>query len=118
MKFLLDVNVGSTIAHALTKLGHNVIRMALVDPTALDLDILERAVSEGRIIITYDSDFSELVYRYGGLQPPAIIYIRFEPENISDVLPRLLPLLDLAVLERHMTVIGPETIRRRPFPVI
>ena len=116
MRFLLDVNVGSTIARALVESGHDVIRAALTNPRSVDPVILDRAVAEDRILITYDSDFCDLIFHHGAKQPPAIIHVRFEPDEVADILPRLMPLLDFALLDGHMTVIGSEHTRRRPFP--
>lgn len=116
MKFLLDANVGSTVARALSSAGHEVVRIAVVAPAATDDAVLAQAVAEERILITCDHDFGELVYRDGADCPPAIIFIRFEPGDVADIVPRLLPLLDFEMLNNHMTIIGPEHTRRRPFP--
>ena len=97
--------------------GHDVLRAALEHPTLEDADVLARAVQEGRILITYDRDFSELIFAGAAKQPPAIIYIRYEPENVADVLPRLMPLLDFTKLDGHMTVIGKRHSRRTPLPL-
>ena len=115
MKFLLDVNVGSRIARALVEAGHDVVRMALTNATAEDPDILEMAVNDGRILITYDRDFSELVFARGAEPPPAIIYLRYRSRDIDAVIERLMPLLDFTVLEDHLTVIDPVRVRRAPF---
>ena len=116
MKFLLDANVGSTIAQALLAAGHDVVRAALAFPDASDDAILATAVAEDRILITGDRDFGRLVFQHGAEQPPAIIYIRFEPEEVAEVVPRLMPLLDDPELKGHLTVVGHENTRRRPFP--
>jgi predicted nuclease of predicted toxin-antitoxin system len=116
LKFLLDANVGSTIAQALLDAGHDVVRAALAFPHASDVSILATAVSEGRILITGDRDFGSLVFQHDARPPPAIIYIRFEPDEVADVVPRLMPLLDDPELKGHLTVVGHENTRRRPFP--
>jgi len=74
------------------------------------------AVANDRVLVTCDSDFGELVFLEGQKPPPAIIYIRFEPEDVADIVPRLLPLLDFTMLRGHMTVIGDRRDRRTPFP--
>jgi predicted nuclease of predicted toxin-antitoxin system len=116
LRFLLDANVGSTIAEALLAAGHDVVRAALAFPDASDAFILATAVSERRVLITGDRDFGRLVFQDGANQPPAIIYIRFEPDEIADIVPRLMPLLDETELKGHLTVVGHENTRRRPFP--
>ena len=116
MNFLLDANVGRTIATALTAAGHDVLRVALVAPSASDADVLSLAVAANRILVTSDRDFGELVFGKGAVPPLAIIYIRFRAREVADVLPRLMPLLDERLLAGCITVIDHESTRRRPFP--
>jgi predicted nuclease of predicted toxin-antitoxin system len=35
-----------------------------INPKMIDIDIIKLALSEGRIIVTLDKDFGELVYNY------------------------------------------------------
>ena len=52
----------------------------------------------------------------GAEPPPAIIYIRYEPQTVEEIVPRLLNILDLDALRNHMTVIGERRDRRTRFP--
>lgn len=65
MKFLTDVNASGVLARWLIDMGHDVARVAEKDPRMLDDDILRWAVSEGRIIITTDQGFEEMIWREG-----------------------------------------------------
>jgi predicted nuclease of predicted toxin-antitoxin system len=96
--------------------GHDVAEAALLFRSADDESVLAHAILQGRILITCDRDFGELVFLHGAPPPPAIIYIRFEPEDVADIIPRLNGALDFERLKDHMTVIGDETTRRRAFP--
>jgi predicted nuclease of predicted toxin-antitoxin system len=116
LKFLLDVNVGTTIAEAVAGDGHDVVRVSLLTPRAEDSAILAQAVEEGRVLISYDSDFTDLIYRDGEPAPPAIIYIRFQPADVAALAPRILDVVANEGLQGHMVVIGPRETRRRPFP--
>jgi predicted nuclease of predicted toxin-antitoxin system len=116
LKFLLDVNVGSTIANALVADGHDVIRAANSLGRATDAELIDRAAAEERILITCDRDFSELVFRMQRARPPAILYIRFEPEDIAEVVPRVLAALALPDLIGSMVVVGKTRTRRAAFP--
>ncbi|HEX8224622.1 MAG TPA: DUF5615 family PIN-like protein [Allosphingosinicella sp.] len=116
MKFLLDVNVGTTIAEALTEAGHEVVRVQLLTPREQDEHILAWAVREDRILVSYDSDFTDLVYRDRMAPPPAILYIRFEPPDLTPLALRIVDLAFNELLLGHMVVIGPVETRMRPFP--
>lgn len=116
MKFLCDANIGSIIAHALAGEGHDVVRAIHVLPHADDRVVLAYAVEHDRILVTCDSDFGEHVFLRGCAPRPAIIYVRFEPEHVADIIPRLLAVLDFEALRDHMTVIGERRDRRTPFP--
>lgn len=63
MKFLLDVCSSShSLRTALTDLGHDVCLVGADDSCASDEAVLSRARLEGRIVITEDKDFGELVF--------------------------------------------------------
>ena len=63
MKFLVDVNASGALARWLLDHGHDVLRVADVDPRMEDFKILQWAWQEKRIIITTDQDFEELIWR-------------------------------------------------------
>ena len=62
MKFLLDVCSSSRSLRALlTRLGHDVRLVGDGDPCASDEVVLALAHQEGRIVVTEDEDFGELI---------------------------------------------------------
>ena len=65
MNFLLDVNVGESVARWLNEAGHDVAEVGWKDSRMSDSDILQWAVSESRIIVTTDNDFEEMIWRQG-----------------------------------------------------
>lgn len=116
MRFLLDVHIATAIARALEANGHDIVRAALNHATWTDPDLLALAVRENRIIITQDSDFSDLIYAHGMPPPPGIIYIRCKPEAQAAMTARILDTLASGRLDRHMAVIRPSSSRYRPLP--
>jgi predicted nuclease of predicted toxin-antitoxin system len=115
LRLICDANVGSIIAQALAGRGHDVERAIYVTPSADDETVLAYAVANARVLVTCDSDFGDLVFFRGHAPPPAIIYIRFEPDDVGDIVPRLLAIPDFDRLRGHITVLGDEHVRRRPF---
>lgn len=94
MKFLLDESAEFRLAAFLASLGHDVTAIAHDYPSALgDQEVLAIARREGRILITNDSDFGDLVFR--DHHPHAgVIFFRLKPESTDeDKIARLGPLL-------------------------
>jgi predicted nuclease of predicted toxin-antitoxin system len=65
IKFLLDVNVGRTVHGFLEREGFDVKWMLQINPRMDDADILSLAVAEGRVLITVDKDFGDLIFNQG-----------------------------------------------------
>lgn len=63
MRFLADENVSSLVIGRLRANGVEVASMSEMTPGASDIDILEIAAREDRILITEDRDFGELLIR-------------------------------------------------------
>jgi predicted nuclease of predicted toxin-antitoxin system len=76
MKFLLDQSTDARLSTYLRQLGHDVTRVAAdYPPGLLDPKILSLAHAEGRILITDDRDFVELVFRLK-LPHAEVIFLR------------------------------------------
>lgn len=77
MNILVDVSAGQAITDAILALGHDSVAVRDRDPKMADDAILAWAVAEGRIVVTMDKDFGELVFRSG--QPHAgVLLLRLE----------------------------------------
>ena len=76
MRFLADESCDFSVVRALRSADHDVVAIAEVFPREEDDAVMERAVRGGRILITEDKDFGQLVYakmqRTG-----SVIFIRF-----------------------------------------
>lgn len=63
MKFLLDVCAASRRLHTqLADAGHDVVSAVEIDPLASDESLLALATEKGRVLVTKDKDFGELVF--------------------------------------------------------
>jgi predicted nuclease of predicted toxin-antitoxin system len=81
MKFLLDESAEFRLLSFLRLAGHDVTAIARDYPQALsDPVVLAIARSEGRILITNDTDFGELVFRRR-LPHAGVILFRLRPES-------------------------------------
>lgn len=75
MRFIVDEGVDTRLAAMLAAAGHDVVEIAAVNPSIDDITIANRAIAEGRILITVDKDFGDLAFR-DGLSIPGTILIR------------------------------------------
>jgi predicted nuclease of predicted toxin-antitoxin system len=62
MKFLADENVEKVVVAVLRARGFDVLYLCEEFQSIPDEDIIELATQEGRILVTNDKDFGELVY--------------------------------------------------------
>jgi predicted nuclease of predicted toxin-antitoxin system len=58
LRFLVDFNVGQAVSEYLRTAGYDVSFVGELDPRMDDVDILDLAVREGRIVVTMDTDRS------------------------------------------------------------
>lgn len=62
LKFLVDVGVSNMAEKWLSENGYDIKTIRDIDPRMSDVDILNLASSENRMVITMDKDFGELIY--------------------------------------------------------
>lgn len=79
MKLLLDQGLPRTASARLRLGGVDAVHTAEIGmATALDEEILARAVAEERVVVTFDSDFHALL-ALSRLHTPSVVRIRVEP---------------------------------------
>ncbi len=71
MKFLADMGISPRVVSALRERGHEAIHLQEQGLGKMpDGDILAKARVEGRVLLTHDLDFGELLAASGGGTPP------------------------------------------------
>ena len=65
MRILANENFPGEAVRALQEQGHDVVWIREAAPGSGDTKVLERAVEEDRILITFDKDFGELAFHRG-----------------------------------------------------
>lgn len=76
MNLLADESCAGPVIRALREAGHDVVAIAEIAKGSTDEHVLERALSEKRVLITEDRDFGELVYARGR-RSAGVILLRF-----------------------------------------
>jgi predicted nuclease of predicted toxin-antitoxin system len=95
-----------------------VARVAGDVPEGSDQQVLERARREDRIVLTFDRDFGELVFREPSVIPPGLVFYRFVPLTPEQPARLLMDLLDSGEIELsgQFTVLDRVRVRQRPLP--
>jgi predicted nuclease of predicted toxin-antitoxin system len=96
--------------------GFDVTAISELAPGALDGDVLRMARETGRVLLTFDRDFGELVYRELAPVPSGIVSLRVTahtPEYPGQLVARLLSDSSVQVVGR-CSVVTRDGVRQRP----
>ncbi len=116
VKLLADENIPAGAINALRNAGWDVVSIREIAPGIADAEVLRLAVDQSRLLVTFDRDFGELIFRQDVVPPPSVIYFRALPASpleVSDVIVSLLE--DPDSIFGAMVVISHQGIRRRRF---
>lgn len=78
MRWLADECIDAGLVAYLRHSGHDVLSMAEIAPAANDAEVMALALREGRLLLTEDKDFGDLVFRRGA-RVPGIVLLRLDP---------------------------------------
>ncbi len=118
INFLANENIPlQTIVH-LRNSGCAVKSVLEEMPGARDHEIVKRAHDEKLIILTFDRDYGELIYRHQHLSPDGVVYFRFDPATPTEPAEIILNIIkDNIPLSSRFTVVERDGIRQRPLPL-
>lgn len=117
MNLLADANIEAMVVRWLRSLGHDVVWASDLPPSTPDTELVEIANNEGRVLVTYDRDFGEIVF-YRKQITHGIALLRSEASLQAD---------RLALIQRHwasiekrvighFVVVSDRSLRFRPLP--
>ena len=118
MRFLANENFPLASVNRLREAGHDVMAIIQHSPGAKDPEVLAHAVREERIVLTFDRDYGELIYRQGLPVPVGVVYFRYDPLTPEEPAEQLIGLAQLSGLSlgRKFTVVERGQVRQRPLP--
>ena len=110
-KLYLDQMLKLDVARGLRNEGHDVERASDIgQDRADDRQILERAISQDRILVTLDEHFGDWVILPLS-QHPGVIRLKVNPTTSKNVMEVLLPFLRLHTpnqLKDHLVILSPK----------
>lgn len=115
---LADENVPAATIAWLKAQGCDVLSVREVAPGIADETVLAMAAADSRILITFDRDYGELIFKHRKRSPRPVIYLRTYPATVDELNAALLRLIrgGAGVLDGQMVVVSREGIRKRMFP--
>ncbi len=115
MNFLANENFPVASIRRLRDAGHDVASVIEETPGEKDRDVLKKAYESNRIILTFDRDYGELIYRHKSFIPSGLVYFRFTPHTPEEPAEILLNILEKgkASLSGKFTVVERGRIRQK-----
>jgi predicted nuclease of predicted toxin-antitoxin system len=117
VKLLANENFPKASVLLLRSLGYNITSIGEDNPSISDRAVMEIAESEQRIILTFDRDYGELIYKYNYKPSQGVVYLRlntYSPEEPGKHVHQLLTVLHIET-ERSLTVYDGTNIRQRKY---
>ncbi len=112
MRFLADENFPGDSVTALQQQGYDIVWIRLHAPGSSDREILARAQTEDRIILTFDKDFGELAFHLELPATSGVILFRIPVLSPSSVTSLVISALATRSDWRGLfAVVEPERIR-------
>jgi predicted nuclease of predicted toxin-antitoxin system len=116
MRFLANENFPLPSTVLLHNNGQDIIDVADIMPSAPDNEVLQYAYQEKRIILTFDSDYGELIYRFK-MPSSGVVYFRFIPTTPLEPAEMILQWLSANIpLANQFTIAKRNKIRQRSLP--
>jgi predicted nuclease of predicted toxin-antitoxin system len=114
MKFLADENIEREFIEALREADFDIISVRESYTGIADDEILQIAEAEKFVILTYDTDFGELVFRFN-LKSHGVILLRLSGSNLAEKIDKTILAIreHEAELENAFTVISEHSVRIR-----
>lgn len=116
MKFLANENFPGPSITLLRKHDINIKSIVEQNPRIADEQVMKLGINEKRTILTHDSDYGELIFKFGFRPEAGVVYFRiydFEPSDPGKI---LLGLIDQEIsFGEKLTVINEHFIRQRSF---
>jgi predicted nuclease of predicted toxin-antitoxin system len=93
MRLCANENLPADCVLRLRQDGHDVLWIRETAPGSPDASVLDRACAEDRLLITFDKDFGELVFRRGAKASHGIVLFRIAQPSASAVAARVAAIL-------------------------
>lgn len=115
MKLLLDANISFRVVLQLRAEGFDVISIQELNPNETDKKILARALRQKRVVVTYDKDFGDLVFR-DNLKHQGVVILRTGNEKWSaqlETIKNFFQKIKTSEMSLYVWIVTDKEIRKR-----
>jgi predicted nuclease of predicted toxin-antitoxin system len=114
MKLCANENVPGDCVAVLRESGHDVLWIREGARGSTDALVLALAQSEERLLITFDKDFGELVYRQGAVASDGVVLFRLRKPSPDLIAKRVKQILESRTdWPGHFSVVDEHSVRMR-----
>ena len=117
MKLLANENIPQASVKYLLSVGVDLMWIGDNYSGISDNEVMEIAISQNRTIVTFDRDYSELIFKYGYKPQAGVIYLRFDeysPVFAGELVYKVIGYEGIN-FENRLTVIDERGIRQRKY---
>lgn len=120
MKLLLDMGLSPRTADFLRAQGHDAVHLS---PRGLhrlaDRDVMTLAAAEGRVVVTFDLEFSRVLAIQRLVSPSVILFRleRFTTDEVNAIFVSLLAKHSAELAAGAIIVVDPQRVRVRSLPI-
>jgi len=117
MRILANENFPGLAITALRERGHDVVWIRTDAPGSKDRDILQKAETENRLLVTFDKDFGEMAFRLKLPASSGVILFRITTPSPQSVAQKVITTLEGRTdWLGHFSVVDDSRIRMRKIP--
>ena len=110
-RFIADENIPRETVELLKKKGLDIVTVSDVSPGLGDDEILDLARKDERIVITFDRDFGQLIFKQKR-KTEGLILLRFNPESPQQIAKRIQQTLATKIdMEGSVIVVKKDTLK-------
>lgn len=121
MRFLVDASMSPVVVLELRGAGHDAVHVGeVLSLAAPDVEILDYARSDARVIVAADTDFGELLASWQAAEPSVVLFHRQagrHPREQAALLLANLPAVESDLHEGAVVVIEERRVRVRALPI-
>jgi predicted nuclease of predicted toxin-antitoxin system len=117
MKLLANENFPKASVLLLRTFGHDITYIGEDNPGIADSDVMKTVQNKQRLIITFDRDYGELIFKHNYKPEQGVLYLRlsqYSPEEPAIIVHELLTVFKLETY-RRLTVYDGQMVRHRKY---